>query len=277
MSVDNYGGNDGVEETFETVLRAGIAASARVAEAMARLRQQLQERAAAQSTEAARDLQQRLEAELTLARATYRGVEDPAWWSRAEPADVENAYRAAAIWREVDTHAARAYDTMNTEIAARYGITVETPASADSDLARSVQDLERRAEVDLAEAVVLLAAADRSDQAAARTLETAAVETAPAAGPAAADAGRSVAPQSTGNVDRQAGKVAWDSAERREATARSLAAAGIDPSVVEAAMLADVAQALPATEATRQRRGGAAKARKRRGQNGIQKERGLGR
>lgn len=251
MDMDSYGGNDGVEETFETVMRAGIAAAARVAEAMARLRQQMQERAAAQSADAADDLRRRLQAEMTLARASYRGVEDPAWWSRAMAADVQNAYRAAATWREVDPQAARAIDTMNTEISDRYGVGASTSTSTnvepDTELARTARDLEHQVEVDLAEATVLLAAADRSDQTA-----------------------------RGGDGALRAGEPAWDSAARREATAHDLAAIVPDEAAVEARMATDLAQALSATEATRAPRG-PAKTRKHRNTDAMSKERDLSR
>jgi hypothetical protein len=58
------------------------------------------------------------------------------------------------------------------------------------------------------------------------------------------------------------GLIEYDSAERREGTARELEAAGLDRELVATKMRADVSQAKPATEAvTTTRTGRAAKAR----------------
>lgn len=71
--------------------------------------------------------------------------------------------------------------------------------------------------------------------------------------------------------------MAWDSAERREATAQALAEKVDDAQAIEARMRTDAANAHPATEATRKPKK-TAKARPARGQGaGRQREQSRGR
>ena len=67
-------------------------------------------------------------------------------------------------------------------------------------------------------------------------------------------------------------QVLYDSAERREGTARDLESQGIDPAVVKTRMRADISQGKPATEAVTSKPR-SAKARKTRGSAGIGAER----
>lgn len=116
--------SDGVEEALEGGMRVALAAAARIGETLARARQQQQERTAAESQSRARELTGRMQAEMTAARATYRGVDDPKWWSTAGRDDIATAYQNAVAWRGIDPEAARVERRIADEAETRHGVDV---------------------------------------------------------------------------------------------------------------------------------------------------------
>lgn len=133
-----------------------------------------------------------------------------------------------------------------------------------------------RAAAEHAEAQRLMQQADREDRLADQARSAAEHEPDPdeRARAAAEAAERDV----FGDRAREDGRAAYDSAERREATASELRAKGIDGDVVETRMRADVSQARPATEAVAAKTAGRSpKARKTRGRAAQAQRTGLDR
>ncbi|ROP44670.1 hypothetical protein [Pseudokineococcus lusitanus] len=117
--------SDGIEDAFEGQLRMGLLIAGRVAEELARQREQAARTAEQQSAQAVRDLQERATAERTTARAVLVPLERTAWWDRARPADIETAWQTARQWADVEPDAARAAETIREQVRIRYGIDVD--------------------------------------------------------------------------------------------------------------------------------------------------------
>lgn len=244
--------SDGVEETTQAGMRMLFIGAARVAETLMRVRQQHLARAAAESAARAKDMQQRFEGEMLAARSAYLRVEDPQWWQHSRPEELAESYRTAAAWADVDPEAEKARRRMVDEISQRYGVDLTTTPVEEMgpELEAAAARLEHQASMNMVESSALLSAAERADQSG----ET--------------EASNEMEGQSAG---------AWDSAERRSATAAELHAAINDPEAVEARMKADVAQGAPATEATRGAGQKAPKARRTTATESRQKQQSRGR
>lgn len=288
---------------------------ARLSEAAFRAAQVVAERRRAVEENRAADLVARFEAERAAARSAYRSVEDPRWWESAAAEQVAEVYQVAAVWSEFDEEARRVERLMAEEIQRRYDVDARAVdlAAVPAELASAERAQAHR---DAGEAIVLTAAADRADRRVDGDLQETdrerdaagererireavlngeltperAAEQWPADDPHKASAEHAAAAvdalwssdahrEQRGDLDEKADRpgVAWDSAERREATAQALSSTVDDAQAVEARMRADAANAHPATEATRKPKK-TAKARPARGQGaGRQREQSCGR
>lgn len=264
---------DGIEEALEGQIRVAVTAAGLVGESIARAREQQQRQAQAVSEQQARGLETRLTAERQTARAELASVHQPEWWGRATPEQIGHAYGTAHTWAREDPEAARAEQRIAGELRSRYGIdsanTGAHPAAVRAAVARAEQDRaggagERTgAAVDQATAAVLLTQAEQQDRRAAEARQAAGHEPDPIerAEATAEAADRGV----TFEGLRDAGQALYDSAERRDASARDLEAQGVSQEAVAAKMCADVSQAKPATEAVKGLGPKSAKAHKSRG------------
>ncbi len=232
---------DGIAEAFDDTIRLAVTAGARLAEARVRERQQQLHDAQAQSEQATRRQQARLDAERASARAELAPVNHQQWWDQSSPEDIGRAWATASALRDVDPDATRAGDRIRTELHHRYGIDADNPTplperrepgALDSPQAQAQHTRARSRQAD---ATLLLASAEHADQQDARLTEH-----------------------------------AYDTPERRRALAEQLAGAGVEPDAVEAAILADSSQAHPPESAvadmprpgTRARRGPGSAARR---------------
>lgn len=272
--------SDGLDETIEQSLRVAMTTAARVGEVLARVRHQLQERAASESTERARALGSRLDSERQAARATYGRVDDPAWWQTATPDQVAESYTLARAWREADPSAEHAARSIETTIQQRHGLDL---ASLNADergpaLMHAEQQLAKGTNFDQSRAVRDLVAAEAADQAAAEHArrEDNAVTVAAVGSENTQEHGhlsdrdnaRAGATAAEADVDAGKGPAAeWDSHERRAQTEEQLRSNGHPENAVEARMLADYAQARPAEDIVRDNKPPRAQARKGRGQS----------
>jgi hypothetical protein len=222
---------DGINEVFASSARVAITAGGLMAERIVRQREQAHRDAQAQSQQATRELQARLDSERRGAAAALRLVGRDEWWDRASPKEIGVAWETASAWRDVD--AQRTADMMREELRRRYAIDVD---SLDADPVAVQDALERReralrlarqaresARVDDAVAAPLLVAAGRADR--------------------QEDADRDVDPE-----DDARGDALYDSAERRRRLAAELEGVA-DEETIEARVVADTNQALPAEEA----------------------------
>lgn len=281
---------DGIDEALEGQLRVLVTAAGQVAERLARSREEALRRAEASSEQEARELRSRLEAERRAAQAELSVVHRAEWWDRATPEQIGHAYQVATAWAQEDPDALHAGQRIRDEVRTRYGIDVND-AGADPEAVRqriqieldraaadqAAADTERtRAAAENAEAHRLLVHSSQEETRADPARAAAEFEPDPTERERAA---QEAAISDTGaGWARDAGLIAYDSAERREATARDLEANGVDRELVATRMHADVSQAKPATEAvTTTRTGRAAKARKTRGRTAQAQRTGLDR
>lgn len=255
---------DGIEEAFDGQIRVLVTAAGQVGERIARAREDALRRAQAATEQEARELRSRIEAEHRTARVELGNVHRSDWWDRATPEQIANTYQLARAWSQDDPEAVRAEQRIRDEVRTRYGVDVND-TSADP---QAVREAVERAEE--AEAARLMAEADRADRAAEHHRDAAEHEPDPEQRAEA----REQAEQHQAHADaaRADAQPLYDSAERREATARDLESKGIDREVVATKMQADVSQAKPATEATKATSARAPRARKNRGR-GVQVQR----
>ena len=289
---------DGIEEAFEGQLRVLVTAAGQVGERLARAREEALRNAQARSEQEHRELQSRIEAERRAARVEMANVHRSDWWDRATPEQIGRTYQVARAWSQEDPEAVRAEQRVRDEVRARYGIEVND-AGADPEAVRqrirleldraerdrAGGDAERgRSAAEQAEAQRLLAQANQEDQRAEEARAAAEHEPDPEerARAAAEERARAAAEAeqrgATADRAREDGRTLYDSAERREGTARDLEAKGINREAVATRMRADVSQAKPATEAVKA--GAAArtpKARKTRGRAAQVQRTGLDR
>lgn len=262
--------SDGVEESFEGLVRVAVTAGARFGENMARLREQMARDAEARSLQESRELQSRLAAERQAAVSELRNVQRGEWWDNARPEDIGRTYATAKAWEGQEPEAASARERMESELRTRYGVDVNTldadPAQVQAHLARmeaerieSLAAEERRKEAqERAEAENLLREGDQLDNAAERSSAAASFEPDPAERDQAAAEAETLRERATETRDESS--QTYDSAERRSATAASLEGQGFAERSVEARKIADVSQGKPATAALSQPK--AVKARK---------------
>ena len=281
---------DGMDEAFEGQLRIAITAAGQIAERIARARQEAQHRAQAASGQQAREFASRLEAEKQAARTALSAVHRTEWWESATPEQVGHSYQTARAWATEDPEAVRAEQRIRDELRTRYGIDADN-TGADPEAVRQAIRLEldraerdranseaehHRAQQENTEAHLLMAQADRDD----RRAETARAAAEHEPNPderirAAAAAEQAEARAAHTDAD---GAAVYDSAERRQTTARELEAKGISSEVVATRLRADVSQGKPATAAVNdQKKATAPKARKARAHEAQVQRTGLGR
>lgn len=252
---------DGIEEAFEGQLRVLLTAAGQVGERIARAREDALRQAQARSEQEFRELQSRIAAERHAARVELAGVHGAEWWDRATPEQIGRTYQLACAWAQEDLEAVRAEQRMRDEVRTRYGIDVND-AGADPDAVRQLIRLEmERAERDRAEAEVergrsaaeaaeaqqVLTHADQEDQRS--EAARAAAEHEPDPDERVRAAAEAEQREATAQRAREEGRTLYDSAERRDGTARELESKGMSTELVATRMRADVSQAQPATEA----------------------------
>lgn len=213
--------NDGVDEVLAGTLRVALTAAGRLAEMAARDREQAARAAQSASENEARQLQARLDAERSAARAQLAPVRQDSWWEQARAEDIAAAWQTAVTWQGLDPEAAAAVTVIRQQVQDRFSVDVDT-IRPDARFLQATLDETGRAPAprggqkaaEQAEAVTLLVADDRV-----RSAEPA----------AAADP--------------------WDSMQRRTALGDRVATFA-DLEVAEARVLADTHQATPPTAAT---------------------------
>lgn len=274
---------DGVDEAVQAAVQAGLITATRLAEQIARAREDASRRAQAHSEQAAREDAQRLTAERFAARGYLAATERPDWWDRATPEDIARAYQTSAAWAETDPEMARTQDRLRQEVAQRYGVNMDA-AGADphtvaetlsaAGQARRVAESQRGGargdQLDAAQLVHEAGEADRhGDRATKDRHDAQEAGDHPLADPAGAEVDHADSVAAEG-MDRA--ETAYDSAERRADLADTLEGVGNDKAV-DARVRADTSQAKPATEATRGGAGKAPKARRTRATAPRQRER----
>jgi hypothetical protein len=247
--------SDGLDEVVETMLRTGLTAAARIGEELARAREKSAREAAAAEDQNGRELMARLEGERAAARAQLAPALDARWWDNAKAEDIVRVHQTATVWKDQDPMAHSAVDCIREQVQQRYGIDVEAlgtgadDAAALNEAARAkaqAQEEQTTAAAANVQAAQLLAEAERADKAQRQSVE--------------ADNGRP-------EKQTEENAATYDSAERREALAKSLDHIG-DREAVEARLTSDRNQATPPAAAVASHKN-TTKARKIRTASGV--------
>ncbi len=216
--------SDGMDDVLDGTLRVALTAAGRLAEIAAREQEQSARAAQGAGENEARQLQARLDAERSAARAQLAPVRQDDWWDKARTSDIARAWETAATWQQVDPEAAAAVTVIRQQVQKRFDVDIDTiganPRSVQTLLDEHGPAVPRRGHeaAQQAEAAILLAADDRISAAST------------AAEPAAAVS-------------------SWDSPQRRVDLGHRVAQLA-DPEVAEARVVADTHQATPPAAAT---------------------------
>ncbi|MET3952659.1 hypothetical protein [Arthrobacter sp. UYEF36] len=167
--------SDGMDDVVDGGLRQSLMIASRIAETLARSRQESQRQQEHQDAQTAHEAQARLAAERSAAHAALAPVEKDQWWDKAQPHDIATAHAVAEGWKDHDTTALAASEKIRQEVLTRYGIdtrdvgtdaaylesgiqTAATDKARQDELSRS-QEEARKASVEHEKAMQLLAAA----------------------------------------------------------------------------------------------------------------------
>ncbi len=252
--------SDGLDEVVETMLRTGLTAAGRIGEELARARERSAREAAAGEDQIGRELRARLEGERAAARAQLAPALDARWWDNAKAEDIVRVHQTATAWKGHDPMARSAAGAIREQVQQRYGIDVDAlgtgadGAAALNEAARAkthAQEERTAVAAENIQASQLFTEAERADAAQRESV----------------DADNTRPEQLTDEA-----AATYDSAERREALAKSLDHVG-DREAVEARLIADRDQATPPTAAVTLKQGKAVpKARKTSGVPGTAKQ-----
>jgi len=171
--------SDGIDDFFDNGMRQSLMIASRIAETLARRRQEAQRQQEHLDTQAAHEATARLTAERSSARAALAPVQKDEWWDKAQPADIATAHAVAEGWKDHDPAALEASAKIRAEVHARYGIdthdvgadtvylesgiaTIATENARLDELARS-QDEARKAAAEHDKAMQLIAAAQAEE------------------------------------------------------------------------------------------------------------------
>jgi hypothetical protein len=164
-----------MDDFLDNGIRQSLMIASRIAETLARRRQEAQRQREHQDAQMAHEAQARLAAERSAAHAALAPVEKDQWWEKAQPNDIATAHAVAEGWKDNDPAALAASEKIRQEVLARYGIdthdvgadtvylesgiqTIATEKARLDELARSQEDA-RKAAAEHEKAMQLLATA----------------------------------------------------------------------------------------------------------------------
>lgn len=114
--------SDGVDDFFDNGMRQSLMMASRIAETLARRRQEAQRQQEHLDSQAAHEAQARLSAERSSALAVLAPVQKDEWWDKAQPVNIAAAHAAAEGWKDHDPTALEASAKIREEVLTRYGI-----------------------------------------------------------------------------------------------------------------------------------------------------------
>ncbi|GAC1495299.1 MAG: hypothetical protein NVS2B15_17100 [Pseudarthrobacter sp.] len=164
-----------MDDVLDGGLRQSLMIASRIAETLARRRQESQRQQEHQDAQAAHEAQARLTADRSAAHAALAPVEKDQWWDKAQTHDIAAAHAVAEGWKDHDPAALAASEKIRRQVLTRYGIdthdvgtdaaylesgirAITTDKARQDELARS-QEETRKAAVEHEKAMGLLAAA----------------------------------------------------------------------------------------------------------------------
>lgn len=114
--------SDGMDDVVDGGLRQSLMIASRIAETLARKRQESQRQQEHADSQAAHEAAARLAAERSAAHAVLAPVEKDQWWDKAQAFDIATAYAVAEGWKDHEPTALTASERIRQEVLRRYGI-----------------------------------------------------------------------------------------------------------------------------------------------------------
>ena len=114
--------SDGMDELLDGGMRQSLMIASRIAETLARRRQESQRQQEHQDAQAAHEARARLTADRSAAHAALAPVNRDQWWDKAQPHDIATAHAVAEGWKDHDPTALAASEKIRQEVFTRYGI-----------------------------------------------------------------------------------------------------------------------------------------------------------
>ncbi|AOT05797.1 hypothetical protein [Arthrobacter sp. U41] len=114
--------SDGMDEFLDGGMRQSLMIASRIAETLARRRQESQRQQEHQDAQAAHEAQARLTADRSAAHAALAPINKDQWWDKAQPHDIATAHAVAEGWKDHDPTALAASEWIRQEVFTRYGI-----------------------------------------------------------------------------------------------------------------------------------------------------------
>jgi hypothetical protein len=111
-----------MDDVLDGGLRQSLMIASRIAETLARRRQESQRQQEHQDAQIAHEARARLTAERSAAHAALASVEKDQWWDKAQPHDIATAHAVAEGWKDHDPAALAASEKIRQEVLTRYGI-----------------------------------------------------------------------------------------------------------------------------------------------------------
>jgi hypothetical protein len=114
--------SDGMDEVLDGGMRQSLMIASRIAETLARRRQESQRQQEHQDAQAVHEAQARLTADRSAAHAALAPVNKDQWWDKAQPHDIATAHAIAEGWKDHDPTALAASEMIRQEVFTRHGI-----------------------------------------------------------------------------------------------------------------------------------------------------------
>jgi hypothetical protein len=114
--------SDGIDDVLDSGMRQSLLIASRIAETLARRRQELQRQQEQQDAQAAHEAQVHLAAQRSAVQAALSPVQKDQWWDKAQPSDIATAHAVAEGWNDHDPAALAAAERIRHEVLTRYGI-----------------------------------------------------------------------------------------------------------------------------------------------------------
>ena len=132
--------SDGMDELLDGGMRQSLMIASRIAETLARRRQESQRQQEHQDAQAAHEAQARLTADRSAARAALAQVNMDQWWDKAQPHDIATAHAIAEGWKVHDPTALAASEKIRQEVFTRYGIDTREAGKHSGYLESDIQN-----------------------------------------------------------------------------------------------------------------------------------------
>ncbi|ABK05865.1 hypothetical protein Arth_4224 (plasmid) [Arthrobacter sp. FB24] len=131
--------SDGIDEVLDGGMRQSLIIASRIAETLARRRQESQRQQEHQDAQAAHEAQARLTADRSAAHAALAPVNRDQWWDKAQPHDIATAHAVAEGWKDHDPTALAASEKIRQEVFTRYGIDTRDIGAGDAYLESGIR------------------------------------------------------------------------------------------------------------------------------------------